>query len=90
MENNYLVGDILHKKKINKEQYKEKQVLYNIDNNKYLDLLNDKIYTTNTKEKTYVIKESLEKIDIRDLKEDYNYLLIRHKEKPKKKKLFKF
>ena len=67
-------------------------VLYNSNNDNYLDLINDKMYTTDKKEKDYVIEDSLEVIDINDLKEDYYYLLLRHNDSniKKKKKRFNF
>lgn len=90
MENNFYVGDISHKRRISKESYTEKMVLYNSNNDNYLDLINDKMYTTDKKEKDYVISSSLEIIDINDLKDDYHYLLIRHNDSHIKKKKKKF
>ena len=53
MENNFYVGDIFHKRRISRESYTEKMVLYNSNNDNYLDLINDKMYTTDKKEKDY-------------------------------------
>lgn len=76
MENNFLVGDVYHSKRRN---YKtEKIVLYSKDRVVYIDLLNEKEYTTDVNNKDYVIENSLLPIDIKDLKEDYDYLLYRY------------
>lgn len=76
MEDNFYVGDVFHSKRRN---YKtEKTVLYSKDKIIYIDLLNEKEYTTNTKNKDYVLEDSLIPTDINDFKEDYNYLLYRY------------
>lgn len=92
MENNFFVGIINHKKKIGKNNYQEKVVLYSKDNINYIDLVNDITYTTNELEKDYVVKESLIDTDISEYQTDYLYLLIKHKNnsntKKRKYKLF--
>ena len=50
------------------------------------DLINDINYTTDNNKKAYVLEETLVEIDIRDFREDYNYLLSRHNDKKKTKK----
>ena len=52
-------------------------VLYNSNNDNYLDLINDKMYTTDKKEKDYVIEDSLEVIDINDLTEDEKETILK-------------
>lgn len=87
MENNYYVGNVITKK------HKDKLVLYSTDSINYLDLVNDRMYTTDYNSKGYVEKESLVKININDFRDDYHYLLIRHNENnsiKKKRKLFSF
>ena len=56
------------------------------DKYNYLDLINDINYTTDNNKKAYVLEETLVEIDIRDFREDYNYLLSRHNDKKKTKK----
>ena len=46
MENNFYVGIVHHNKKVTKEAYNEKLVLYSTNNYDYLDLINDIEYTT--------------------------------------------
>ena len=92
MVNNYYIGDIHHNKTIKKDAYTEKLVLYSDD--KYFQqiyfififLINDINYTTDNNKKAYVLEETLVEIDIRDFREDYNYLLSRHNDKKKTKK----
>ena len=86
MVNNFYVGDIFHTKTITKDSYIEKIVLYKLDNDNYLDLINDINYTTDNSKKSYVIKDSLVLVDINDFKEDYNYLLSRCNDIKKRKK----
>lgn len=86
MENNFYVGIVHHNKMFSKDSYNEKLVLYSNDNHNYLDLINDIEYTTDKKNKDYVLEETLEKVNISDFREDYNYLLSRHYNKPKSKK----
>ena len=83
---NYYIGDIHHNKYIKKDAYTEKLVLYSDDKYNYLDLINDINYTTDNNKKAYVLEETLVEIDIRDFREDYNYLLSRHNDKKKTKK----
>ena len=77
MVNNYYIGDIHHNKTIKKDSD---------DKYNYLDLINDINYTTDNNKKAYVLEETLVEIDIRDFREDYNYLLSRHNDKKKTKK----
>ena len=86
MVNNYYIGDIHHNKTIKKDAYTEKLVLYSEDKYNYLDLINDINYTTDNNKKAYVLEETLVEIDIRDFREDYNYLLSRHNDKKRPKR----
>ena len=70
MENNFYVGNVITKK------HKDKLVLYSTDSINYLDLVNDRMYTTDYNSKGYVEKESLVKININDFRDDYHYLDI--------------
>lgn len=91
MEDNFYVGDIFHSKKRNSKI--EKAVLYSKDRVVYIDLLNEKEYTTDTNENDYVIEDSLIPTDTNDFKEDYNYLLYRYSNgmaKSKKKHWYNF
>lgn len=81
MVDNFYVGVVCHYKKTS-----EKLVLYSDDNYNYYDLLNNKIYTTNSKNKEYVISSSIIPTDIVDYKIDYLYLLNNHKISKKRKK----
>ena len=88
---NFYVGDIFHSKKRNGKI--EKAVLYSKDKVVYIDLLNEKEYTTDTNENDYVIEDSLIPTDTNDFKEDYNYLLYRYSNgmvKSKKKHWYNF
>ena len=76
MEDNFYVGDIFHSKKRNGKI--EKAVLYSKDKVVYIDLLNEKEYTTDTNENDYVIEDSLIPTDTNDFNEDYNYFLYRY------------
>ena len=78
MENNFFVGEVCHTKKINRDNRREKIVLYSDDNVHYLDLVRDVTYTCDKSSSDYVMRESLEKADINDFREDYLYLLSRH------------
>ena len=91
MSNNFYVGIIYHSKKIFKPEYKEKTVLYTENNINYIDLKNKLIYTTDTSQKDYVIKESLISTNPLEYKEDYIYLLTQYQENRinKKRKLTK-
>lgn len=86
MENNFYAGIVHHNKKVTKEAYNEKLVLYSTNNYNYLDLINDIEYTTDVSNKDYVKAETLEPVNINDFREDYGYLLSRHYDKPKAKK----
>lgn len=86
MENNFYVGIVHHNKKVTKEAYNEKLVLYSTNNYDYLDLINDIEYTTDVSNKDYVKAETLEPVNINDFREDYGYLLSRHYDKLKAKK----
>lgn len=86
MENNFYTGTIFHKKKRFKNEYSEKAVLYKKDNTNYLDLIKDKIYTIDSSSSSYIIKDSLTKVNINDFKTDYLYLLNRHNNIRKRKK----
>ena len=77
MVNNFYVGEVYHKRKFMKFNfgYREKLVLYTEDDILYLDLLGDKAYTCDTRNKNYVIRDSLIPTDVSDYKIDYMYLL---------------
>ena len=78
---------------LKKEIVKQKAVLYSKDRVVYIDLLNEKEYTTDTNENDYVIEDSLIPTDTNDFKEDYNYLLYRYSNgmvKRKKKHWYNF
>lgn len=81
MVNNFFVGVVHHGKRIFKQEYREKLVLYSEDNFNFLDLLNNNYYTTDDSDKDYVIKESLVATDVSEYREDYLYLLNRHKQR---------
>lgn len=80
MENNFYVGNIIHKKKKSSAIYVEKMVLYTQDNIYYIDLINDITYTTNNFDKSYVDSSSLVSINTDDFRIDYMYLLLKHNE----------
>lgn len=80
MENNFYVGNIIHKKKKSSAIYVEKIVLYTQDNIYYTDLINDITYTTNNIDKSYVDSSSLVSINTEDFRIDYMYLLLKHNE----------
>ena len=86
MENNFYVGVDYHRKKLLKQEYNEKLVLYSDDGYNYIDLLNNNLYTINENELEYVIKETLIPTNPLDYKEDYMYLLTRYKTKTVSKK----
>lgn len=91
MENNFYVGIINHKKKLFKQSFSEKVVLYSEDNINYLDLISGIWYTVLEDNKDYVDINSIVLTDISLYKEDYIYLLNKHKENKitkKKKKIF--
>ena len=56
------------------------------ENIRNVQRINDINYTTDNNKKAYVLEETLVEIDIRDFREDYNYLLSRHNDKKKTKK----
>lgn len=78
MENNFYVGIICHKRNFLKREYKEKLVLYSIDNEVYIDLINGIFYTCNNTLKDYVEKSSLILTDISLYKIDYMYLASKY------------
>lgn len=78
MENNFFVGIVNHSKKIRRDSYKEKTVLYKEDTSVYVDLVKNTSYTTDSREKDYVEEETLIPTDITDYKIDYEYLLLRY------------
>ena len=80
MENNFYVGNIIHKKKKSNTTHIEKIVLYTQDNIYYTDLINDITYTTNNFDKSYVDSNSLVSINTEDFRIDYMYLLLKHNE----------
>lgn len=80
MENNFYVGVVYHCKKLFKNEYKEKLVLYSEDMVNYLDLLTDVWYTIDVNNKDYVVGESVISTDINDYKIDYIYLLSKYRE----------
>ena len=85
MENNFYVGSVFHRRKF-RFPYIEQVVLYSDDDYYYLDLLNEKWYSTCTSNKDYVIKGTVIPTDISDYKIDYNYLLEKNRyNKPKVK-----
>lgn len=80
MENNFYVGIVHHCKKLFKDEYNEKLVLYDIGNNLYLDLINGICYGTDINDKDYVLGDSLIVTDIDDYKINYKYLLSKYRE----------
>ena len=80
MENNFYVGVVYHSKKLFKNEYKEKLVLYSEDGVNYLDLLTGIWYTIDANNKDYVIRESIISTDVKDYKTDYMYLVLKYKE----------
>lgn len=92
MENNFYVGEVIHKRKIG-SVYTEKIVLYTNDNVYYTNLISDSTYTTNSRENEYVDESSLIPTLCDEFKVDYNYLLIKHNSNNKvvnKKRRFLF
>ncbi len=87
MENNFYVGTIKHKKKILKNAYNEKVVLYKKNETRYLDLIKDKEYSTNTNKHSYVKEETIKEVNVDDFNIDYIYLLNRHNNVKRKKKI---
>lgn len=90
MENNFYVGVVHYGKRLLKGEYTEKLVLYSEDNINYLDLKNDRYYTTDTSSKDYVMRESLISTDISQYRDDYLYLLSKYKENSSIKMKIKF
>lgn len=86
MENKFYVGEIFHSKKI-KPAYTEKNVLFTNDDTLYLDLINNRWYSSDNREKDYVIKESLIPTNVNDYEIDYMYLLKRNIKKIKTKRM---
>lgn len=87
MENNFYVGNVIHKRKFLRFKYSkpEKIVLYTEDNYNYIDLVGERNYTTNQKNKDYVMESSLIPTDVSEHKIDYLYLLDKNKAKTKQK-----
>ena len=86
MENSFYIGDIYYSKR--KQCHTEKLVLYSSDNVNYLDLISGKWYTTDSKKKDYVIKESIVPTDINEYRENYIYLLSKYNNVMTKKKKY--
>ena len=79
MENNFYVGVVYHGKRIFKNEYREKLVLYSENSFVFLDLLNGITYGIDGSGKDYVLKDSIISTDINEYKIDYKYLLSRYK-----------
>lgn len=95
MENNFFVGNVVHKNKKGNNLYSEKIVLYTCDNVYFIDLLTDNTYTTNSENRDYVVYDSLVPTNSEEFRIDYDYLLIKHNDynnnnKIKRKKKFFF
>mgnify|MGYP000055582507 FL=1 len=78
MENNFFVGNVVHKNKKGNNLYNEKIVLYTCDNVYFIDLLTDNTYTTNSENRDYVVYDSLVPTNSEEFRIDYDYLLIKH------------
>lgn len=78
MENNFFVGNVVHKNKKGNNLYSEKIVLYTCDNVYFIDLLTDNTYTTNSENRDYVVYDSLIPTNSEEFRIDYDYLLIKH------------
>lgn len=89
MANNFYVGVVYHGKRLFKQAYSEKIVLYSENNIDYLDLINNIWYSIDNFVKDYVDIASLISTDVSIYKEDYLYLLSKYKSKSltKKKRL---
>lgn len=85
MENNFFVGDIFYGKKLGRQKHIEKCVLYSDDNYNYLDLINGRWYTIDVNDRDYVITDSIRTTDINQYRENYLYLLDKHKKSIKKR-----
>ena len=85
MENNFFVGNVVHKNKKGNNLYSEKNVYF-------IDLLTDNTYTTNSENRDYVVYDSLVPTNSEEFRIDYDYLLIKHNEikdkKVRRKKFF--
>ena len=92
MENNFFVGNVVHKNKKGNNLYSEKIVLYTCDNVYFIDLLTDNTYTTNSENRDYVVYDSLVPTNSEEFRIDYDYLLIKQNEikdnKVRRKKFF--
>ena len=90
MENNFFVGIVNHSKKVRRDAFCEKMILYKENSSCYVDLLNDITYSTDSSLKDYVEVDTLVPTDVSEYKTDYFYLLSRHnnvhKDNVKKKK----
>ena len=73
MGNNFYVGEIFHSKKYTKPSRIEKAILYSEDSFIYIDLLNQKEYTTDNSNRDYVIKESLINFTCIYNNQEYNF-----------------
>ena len=78
MENNFFVGNVVHKNKKGNNLYSEKRVLYTCDNDYFIELLTDNPYTTNSENRDYVVYDSLVPTNSEEFRIDYDYLLIKH------------
>ena len=81
MEDNFFVGVVYHGKRVFKPEYKEKIILYTDDNINFLDLIGNCYYTTDRSNRNYVDENSLIPTDISLYREDYLYLLSKHKQR---------
>ena len=81
MENNFFVGNVVHKNKKGNNLYSEKIVLYTCDNVYFIDLLTDNTYTTNSENRDYVVYDSLVPTNSEEFRIDYDYLLIKQDRK---------
>lgn len=79
MEDKFYVGIIYHSKRGINYEYREKAVLYLLDDGKYLHLESGNIYETSREGKDYVEEDSLVPADIEDFRIDYKFLLDKFK-----------
>lgn len=78
MEGNFYIGIVCHKKRGLKCQYEEKIVLYTNNDIDYIDLINNVVYSTDSSDKHYVVKESLIPTNLFEHRIDYMYLLYKY------------
>ena len=76
MENNFFVGNVVHKNKKGNNLYSEKIVLYTCDNVYFIDLLTDNTYTTNSENRDYVVYDSLVPTNSEEFRIDYDICLL--------------